>query len=749
MTTLNYLDYAQSPVFEAVAATTTCCGPAVLSSGSQPIPIHVFRVSASYFQIFGTRAALGRTFITGDDRVGTDHVAVLSHLLWVSQFGADLAVVGRSVRLNGEPYTVVGVMPATGPFGRVRQVWLPLSFPPDRMIRANHWLLSMTGGGVGLLKPGVTVEQARSALATVAAQIAVDHPDTNRDWGVAVEPYSSVLVGEDFKRFLAMMLAAVGLVLLIGCVNLASLMLARGLARGREVAIRTALGATRGQLIRQFLTESALLSVGGGVLGIAFGYVMMTAMETLLRNQPLNPSFVPYWIPAEATIGISGRVQLFTLVASIASGIGFGIVPALRASRPAKDGTIGLYHRTNVGRSQHGLQRLLIVTELALTFVLLTGAGLLLRSLIAMRGADTGFSAINVLTAELPTWEHRFTNDDGLRSYFRRVIAAIEALPGVRDVALTDGLPLQGAPNGQFFQIVGRQVVEMARRPLCDFKVVSPGYFRAMALRVREGRALLEPDTFGAPYVTVINETMARMYFPGVDPVGQQLLLQETRPGTAEEIPWTIVGVLADERLTPFDDRREHPAAYVPIDQVPTMLVGLVVRSVQDPIRLSESIQRALTSIDRDQAINNVRTVDQLEADARAPDRLRTWLLGLFAAVATLLSAIGIYGVFAHAVVQRTREVGIRAALGAGYRQLVWLVLREGMVLTGAGLAAGFVGALAVSRLLRAFLFGVEAIDPLAIAVTAVTLAAVATLACYIPARRTSATNPVTALHAE
>jgi putative ABC transport system permease protein len=749
MTTLNYLDYAKSPVFETVAATTVCCGPSVLSEGSQPISIPTFRVSASYFEIFGTRAALGRTFVAGEDQVGRDHVAVLSHPLWLSQFGGDPAVVGRSIRLNGEPYTIVGVTPASGPFGRVRQVWLPLSFPPDRMIRANHWLLSMTGGGVGLLKPRVTLEQARSELASIAARIAIEHPDTNRDWGVALEPYSAVLVADDLKRFLAMMLAAVGFVLLIGCVNLANLMLVRGLAREREVAIRAALGATRGQLIRQFLTESALLSVGGGVLGVAFGYTMMTALETLLRNQPLNPSFVPYWIPAEATIGISGRVQLFTLVASVMSGIGFGIVPALRASRPTKDGTIGLYHRTHVGRSQHGLQRLLIVTELALTFVLLTGAGLLIRSLIAMREADTGFSATNVLTAQLPTWEHRFGNDDELRSYFRRVIAAIEVLPGVRDVALTDGLPLQGVPNGQFFQIVGRQVVQTGQRPICDFKVVSPGYFRAMALRVRRGRPLLEPDTFGAPYVTVINETMARMYFPGVDPVGQQLLMQEKRPGTAEEIPWTIVGVLADERLTPFDDRREHPAAYVPIDQVPTMLVGLVVRSASDPVRLVESIQRTLIGIDRDQAINNVRTVDQLEVDARAPDRLRTWLLGLFAAVAILLSAIGIYGVFAHAVVQRTREVGIRAALGAQRGQLVWLVLRDGMVLTGTGLFAGFLGALAVSRLMRTFLFGVEAIDPLAIVATAVTLAAVATLACYIPARRASAINPVTALHAE
>ena len=405
------------------------------------------------------------------------------------------------------------------------------------MVRENHWLLSMTGGGVGLLKSGVTLEQARSELAAIAARIAVDHPDTNRDWGVALEPYSAVLVGDELKRFLGMMLAAVGLVLLIGCVNLANLMLARGLAREREVAIRTALGATRGQLIRQFLTESALLSVGGGVLGTAFGYLMMTAMETLLRNQPLNPSFVPFWIPAEATIGISSRVQLFTLAASIVSGIGFGIVPALRASRPAKDGTIGLYHRTAVGKSRHGLQRLLIVTELALTFVLLTGAGLLVRSLIAMRGADTGFSAANVLTAELPTWEHRFGNRDGLRSYFRRVIAAIEALPGVRDVALTDGLPLQGAPNGQFFQIVGRPVVaETGRRPLCDFKVVSPG-FPGHGLARAQGAAILEPDTFGAPYVTVINETMAHLYFPGVDPIGQQILMQETGREPAKRFP--------------------------------------------------------------------------------------------------------------------------------------------------------------------------------------------------------------------
>jgi putative ABC transport system permease protein len=749
MTTLNYLDYAQSSVFEQVAATTVCCGPAVLGTGAQPVLVGAFHVSASYFEIFGARAALGRTFVAGDDQAGRDHVVVVSHPLWASQFDADPTLIGRPIRLNGESYTVVGVMPANGPFGGGRQVWLPLSFPPERMIRANHWLLSITGGAVGLLKPGVTVDRARSELETIAARLAADYRETNSGWGVVVEPYAAVLVGDDLKRFLLLLLAAVGLVLLIGCVNLANVMVARGLAREREVAIRMALGARRGRLIRQFLTESLLLSMAGGLLGLALGYVMMTVLQAVLRNQPVNPSFVPYWIPAEATIGINGPVLLFTFVVSVLSGVGFGLVPAIRTTRPNPDASTGLYCRAGVRRAHRGLQRVLIVTELALAFVLLTGAGLLVRSLIAMQDADTGFSATNVLTAELPIWEHRFPDDGALRAYLRRVTAAIEALPGVRDVALTDGLPLQGVPMGQFFQIVGQPVVDRARRPVCDFKVASPAYFRAMALRVRKGRPLLDSDRFGEPYVTVINETMARLYFPHVDPVGQHLLMQETRPGTTEEIPWTVVGVIVDERLTPFDVRRERPAAYVPVDQVPTMFAGLVVRTATDPDRLRESIRRALIGVDRDQTITNMRTVDQLEADARAPDRLRTWFLGIFAGVALLLSAVGIYGVFAHAVVQRTHEIGIRAALGARREHLIWLILRQGMVLSAAGLVAGFLGALGVTRLLRTFLFGVGVFDPIAISTTAITLAAVATLACYIPARRATTIDPLTALRTE
>jgi putative ABC transport system permease protein len=556
-------------------------------------------------------------------------------------------------------------------------------------------------------------------------------------------------VGDALKQLLVLLLTAVGLVLLIGCVNLANVMLARGLAREREVAIRMAIGAGRGQLIRQFLAESLLLSMTGGLLGLGFAYAMIAILKTSLLNQPLNPSFLPYLMPPEATIGVDGSVLLFTVIVSALCGVGFGLVPAIRNTRTTTDGSVRLFRQTSVRARHRGLQRALIVTELALAFVLLTSAGLLVRSFVNMREADTGFTATNVLTASLPMWEHRFPSDDALRAYLRRLTDAIETIPGVRDVAITDGLPLQGVPTGRGFQIVGRPIVDFARRPTCDFKTVSPAYFRAMALRLRNGRELREQDRERSPYVTVINETMARLYFPQADPVGQHLLTRDTLPGTAEEIAWTIVGVIADERLTPFDDSRERPAVYVSIDQMPTEFAGLVVRTTGDPNGLREPIRRAIIGVDKDQAVTNVRTVDQIEVDAMAPDRVRTWSLGLFASVGLLLSAIGVYGVFAYAVVQRTHEIGIRSALGARSTDLVWLLVREGMALSAVGIGAGLIGALGITRLVRTFLFGVGAIDPLAITIAAVTLATVALLACCIPARRVTTIDPIAALRVE
>jgi putative ABC transport system permease protein len=749
MTTLNYLDYAHSAVFDQIAPTAVCCGATVLGSGGQPIVLPRLQVGASYFDVFGAHAAWGRTFQPGEDQIGRDHVVILSYALWLTQFGGDTSLINRPIRLNGEPYTVIGVMPADSPFGRSGLAYLPLSFPPERLIRANHWLGSMTGAAVGRLKPGVTMEQARAELHTIAARLSADYPETNKGWDIDVEPYAGVLVGDDFRRFLLLLLGAVGCVLLIGCVNLASIMLARGVSRDREIAICAALGATRGQLIRPFLTESLLVSVAGGLLGLGVGYAGMSMLDSWLRHQPLNPSFVPYWIPSEADIRLSGPVLLFTTVVSVASGIGFGILPAIRSTRPDTETLLGLYRRAAGRFAQSGVQRALIVAELVLAFVLVTCAGLLVRSLIAMQATDTGFSGSNVMTAQLTIWQHRFATDDALRVYFKRITAAVESVPGVRDVALTDGLPLQGVPTAQFFQVVGQPDVDRAQRPLCDSKATSPAYFRAMGLHVREGRALLDSDRFGAPYVTVINETMARLYFPHTDPVSQHLLMQYTRPDTHDEIPWTIVGVIADERLTPFDDPRPHPAVYVPMDQMPTMYAGLVVRTAVNPNRVREAIQQAVMAADRDQAIRNMRTVDQLEVDARAPDRMRSWLLSIFAGVALLLSGIGVYGVFAHAVVQRTRELGIRTALGARRGHLIGLVLRQGLVLTVMALGFGVVGILGVTRWLQAFLFGVQALDPVMLGVTAVVLTAVTALGCYIPARRATTVDPMIALRCE
>jgi putative ABC transport system permease protein len=748
MTTLNYLDYASSSVFEHIAASTVCCGPVVLGGGTEPVIVGALRVSASYFEVFGVRAALGRTFTAGDDQVGREHVVVISNPLWVAQFGSDPTLVGRTIRLNGEAYTVIGIMPAHGPFGRGRQVWLPLSFPAARLIRANHWLLSPTGDAVGLLQPGIGVERARAELETIATRIARSSPETNSGWGIVVDRYAAVLVGDELRRTVLLLFGAVGVVLAIGCVNLAHITLARSLAREREIAIRVALGAGHGRLIQQFMTESVLLSIGGGLLGLAFGYSMMTILETVLRNAPTNASAAMLWMPPEATIQISRSVLFFTLAVSVISGVGLGLVAGLRSAR-LKPGVAGDLSGRTGGQRYARLQYMLMVCELSLVFLLLAGASLLMRSVLAMRQADTGFSGTNVLTAELSIWDRRFPTDNALRSYLRRVTTAIKALPDVQDVALADSLPLQGVPSVRFFHIVGKPEVEMARRPECDFKIASPAYFRAMSLRVRAGRALLESDRFGAPYVTVINQTMARLYFPGVDPVGEHVFMQETRPDTTDEIPWTIVGVIADERLTPLTDRQPHPAAYVPIDQVPTTFASLVVRTFADPDRLRNAIRLTLLGVDHDQAIRSMRTVDQLEADARAPDRLRTWFVGIFAGVTLVLSAIGTYGVFAQAAVQRTHEIGIRAALGGQHVHLLWVILRQGVALGITGLFTGFLVALGATRLLQTFLFGVAALDPVAMSTTAVTLLAMVMLACAFPARRAAMVDPMVALRHE
>jgi len=754
MTTLNYLDYAkQSTVFERIAATTACCAYTMLGGDPAPTAMIALLVSPSYFDILGATAAHGRTFMPGDDHPGRDHVVVLSHRLWASRFGSDASLVGRTIQLDAEPHTVIGVMPENSPFDRMYvELWLPLTFGPDRMNRTSHWLLSLTGGALGLLKPGVTIDRARAEMEAIGARLSAAYPNTNKGWSAVLQPYATIVVGKDLQQSLYLLLAAVGMVLLIGCVNVANMMLARGLAREREVTVRLALGAGRGRVIRQFLTESLLISISGGMLGIAVGYAIVALLKSTLAALPVSMAILPILIPAEASIAVDWRVLSFATVLSIVSGVAFGLAPAVAITRASQTVSIGSGRRTSATAVHRGAGGALIVAEIALAFMLVANAGLLIRSVVNMRQADIGFDAVNVLTAELPVRERRFADVGQLRAFMQQIVVNVRALPGVIDVAFTDGMPLQGVPTVMFFQIATRPVVERAQRPLADYRLVSPSYFRVLGLRLRRGRVLSDLDRPHTPLVAVINETMARQHFANGDAVGQHLLMNRPEFGpvySGETAAFEIVGIIADERLTPFDDKRDHPAIYVSNQQDGRGFAGVVVRTSVAPSSMQRGLGTAIAAVDKNQAVTEVKTLDQLKSDAMLPDRLRSALMGIFATIALVLSAVGIYGVIAFSVVRRTQEIGIRAALGASPMNLVRLVAGGGMRLAAIGVGLGCVAAIGANRVLSAFLFGVGTTDGLTLVATAGVLAAVAALGSYIPARHATRIDPLAALRAE
>jgi putative ABC transport system permease protein len=739
ISTLNYLDWKkQNTVFEYMAAQTG--GSVTLTGIDEPVRLRGTRVSPDYFKIFGIEAARGRTFAADEDQPGKNKVAVISHGLWVSQFGADPKKVGGTIRLDGEPYTLVGVLPEGSAFDRSwTQLWRPLTFEPENMTRNYHWF-----GAFARLKKGVTVGQARAEMDAIGARIARDYPDSNKGWGVTIDPFSETLAGDRLRQSLYVLLAAVGLVLLIACANLANLTLARGTTREREVAIRASLGAGRWRVIRQFLTENVLLSAIGGLLGLAVGYAMMVGLTAALP---------PFSLPREADITIDIRVLLFTATLSLLTGILFGLAPAIQASRLDLAGVIKEGGRgAGSGSTRHRIRGILVVTELALAFVLLTGAGLLIRSFFRMQQADPGFDSTNVLTAGLPVPDKRFANAEQLTVHFREIVRTVGSLPGVRGVALTSALPMQGWGYGMPFQIADRPLVNRANRRACFFKMVSPAYFQVLGIGIRKGRALSERDGKSAPPVAVINETMARKYFPGVEPIGRRILIQEIVPGKTQlgpEIAWEVVGVAADEKVTSIDDKRDNPGIYVSNEQSPVFQQALIVKAAMDPALLQQAIRKAVRDVDKDQTISEIRTLDRIKAESMASNRLNSVLLAVFAAVAMLLSAIGIYGVISYSVAQRTHEIGIRAALGASTSHVLGLVLRGGLLLTFAGLAIGFGAALALSKLLSSLLFGVGERDPLTIAVVAAILGGVALLASYVPAQRAAKVDPMVALRYE
>jgi putative ABC transport system permease protein len=620
------------------------------------------------------------------------------------------------------------------------QIWTPLTFEPENMTRNFHWF-----GSFAKLKAGVTLGQARAQMDIIGARIARDYPDSNKGWGVVVERYADVLVGPQLRQSLLLLSAAVGMVLLIGCVNLANIALTGGLARAREVAVRAALGGGRATLVRQFLTESLLLSLAGGALGVAVGYATLAALKTALP---------PNAFPPEATVMLDGRVLLFTFGVSLASGLTFGLVPALGATRPRLATAMkeGAGYAASSGRRHRRLGRGLIVAEVALAFVLLTGAGLLIRSFFDLQRIDTGFDATNVITARLPIPQDRFSDPVPLNNYLRQIMDALVTIPGVRDVALTSALPMQGWGYGMPFQIAEHPAVDRAERKPAFFKMVSPSYFRTLGLTLRKGRGLSDRDVQGTPFVTVINETMARKYFVNEDPVGKRILVQQIVPGKTQlgpEIAWEVVGAVADERVTNLDDRRDNPGLYVTNEQSPTPFQGVVVRAVQNTALIQEAVRKAVFGVNKEQAVVDLKTLEQVKSESIAYDRLESLLLGIFAAIAVLLAAVGIYGVMSYSVVQRTQEMGIRAALGASGLSLLGLVFRDGMLLLAIGLALGVGGSLSATRLFASLLFGVHPSDALTMGTAILVLTAVAALACYVPARRATHIQPIIALRAE
>ena len=735
ISTLNFLDWErQNRCFQFLSAITW--DTVTLTGSGSPEQLIIQRVSASYFKALGVEATLGRAFAASENEVGADLVVMLSNRIWQSRFGGDPKVIGRKIMLDAKSYTIIGVLPANNTFDRTRAVmWLPLAFTPANMTRNYHWLFA-----IARLEPGVTLKQARDQMDSIGARIAALYPDSNKGMGVTVDPYIDEVVQPELRRSLWMLLAAVGAVLLIGCANVANLTLARGTDREHEIAIRSVLGARRLRLIRQLLTESIFLGILGCVAGLALGNALMRGMKLWLP---------PEMLPPEANVRMDYGVLLFTMVIGILTGILFGLAPALSGTRPDLARSLKERGRT-AGLTPHRMRTALVVAEVALSFVLLAGAGLLIRSFNRLASLNPGVDTTNVLAMYLPMPQTEFTNSATLTNYLREVTQKVRSVPGALDVAITDGPPMKGFANGAPFLIEGREYLPYPQRPISGFKVVGPTYFDTVGMRLLKGRSLDESDGADTAPVTVINETMAKTYFKGEDPIGKRILIRQLafgKSGRGPEIPWQVVGVVKDEKVGSLT--KDIPVVYVTFYQNPGTANSLVVRAAMNPLLLSGSIEQAIWKVNKNQAVANIETLEEIKSQSVAPARLRTALLAIFAGIALLLAAVGIYGVVSYSVSQRAREMAIRLALGASPGDLLKLVIGKTMLIVLVGLALGGGAALALTRVLASLLYDTSPTDRVTWVVAGALFTAVALLACYFPARRVTKVDPLTILRFE
>jgi putative ABC transport system permease protein len=732
----DFLDWkSQSTVFQSICAWTG--GNYTLSTSDHLEQIQTRLTTPGFNDMVGTPFFLGRDFLPEEGQVGRDRVVIMTHRLWTERFGSDRDLIGKPIRLNGERYAVVGILAAGQPDRLENQLFVPLAFKPDQINHDFHFILVM-----GRLKPGVTLQQANANMDSVTRHIAEVYPKSNKGWGAAVEPLQNDFISKDTIKNLWLLLGAVGFILLIACVNVANLLLARGTVRQKEIAVRAALGATRWQLFAQFLTESVALSLIGGILGTGLAWGLLKVIVAMMP---------PFTLPSEAGFRLNLPVLFFSLAASILCGVLFGCAPAWQTAKLNLSDMLKETGRSSVNAARHGLRRTLVVIEFALALTLLSGAGLVIHSFWKLSRVDLGFRQDHILTFFLPVTNERFSRPEQINAFYRQLLDKIGALPGITAVTASTGMPIIGTNFGMPFNLAGQAVDDPSSRPGAGFNMVTPEYFRTLGITMIQGRALNEQDAAGGLPVAVVNETFAKKYLSKVDALTQRIVVDQLIPGVTKlgpPVEWQIVGVYHDVHNGGV--RREgFPEIDVPFWQSPWPEAGLAVRTFGDPASMTKSITAVVRSVDPDLPLDQVKTMDQLVHESLANDRFSTALFGSFAGVALLLAAIGIYGVMSFVVAQRTHEIGLRMALGAGPQQVLRLVLREGMLLAFVGLVVGLAGTYFVGRLMKTILYQVNAMDPAAIsAVTAVLLLS-ALLACYIPARRATQVDPMVALRDE
>ena len=727
----NYADYRdQNQVFESMAAYY---GISLNLVGvGEPERIIGSATSASLFEVLGVDPQKGRVFTSDEEQIGQDRVAVLSHGLWQRRFGGEPNIIGQEIQVSDVSRTVIGVMPPSFKFPhKDAEIWVPMALN-DNQKRSRG---SFGYYAIGRLKPGVTIQQAQAEMGTIAGNLANQFPDTLEGYGVNLVPLHQQVTGK-VRPALLVLLGTVAFVLLIACANVANLLLARAAGREREIAIRTALGANRGRLVRQLLTESALMGLAGGAVGLLIAKWGLSALIALS----------PEDIPRLDQIGIDGRVLAFTLLVSLVTGLIFGLVPALQASKPDLNESLKESGRSSTsGVDRRRVRSALVVLEVALSLVLLIGAGLMIKSFSQLQKVDLGFNPDRLVSMNIQLSRTKYQGPLSAQ-FFRQLIERVESMPGVESAGATTAMFIDALPNSTNFTVEGKPPVSASEQIETPVDSVTPSYFRTMGIALLQGREFTEQDGLDAPPVAIINDTFARRFWPAEDPVGRRFKFGDT----SSNAPWmTIVGVVGDMRRTGLDvDVRCE--TFLPYTQRRFIgFLSLVVRAKSDPRGLATAVRDQVWAIDPGQPVSHIRTMDQLLDGMMAQRRLNMVLFALFGGVALVLAAVGVYGVISYSVTQRTHEIGIRMALGAGRGDVLKMIVRNGMTLVLIGVAIGLVAAFGLTRLMTTLLFGVSATDLTTFVAISGILSGVALAACFVPALRAIKVDPMVALRYE